>query len=306
MGRFSASGHHGKLHSAVWRLRLCCCGSNHVDAFGPLGALASHHRILGTNLTTLALSKVSRTVTGSRPLGADGKRDGPGTGGSNNGHIIILSPNRNKVSAKTVKHGNSGRGRIILTVTGGIHSVLHGRKVSTHLAHSNSAFVPLCSHIRVTRGRNTSLFVSVRTSNFAGPGTTNTSMFTLSGHKTDDTVTGCLSRHRGHTSRITNGGTASGSRLLRRILFSLIRASAVGGDLALNSRVLGGVGPIRGLRDHGARRTTFIILGSPSIPSILIRASFVAGPRRRQLLNATTFHRGVTATVTRNIVDCFR
>lgn len=83
--------------------------------------------------------------------------------------IIIVSPKRNKRSPNTIK-GVSGRGGVGLGMTLGLNGRVGGGYPSMGIvcAQSQSVFVPLSQHTRVTGGTGTSLFVSVRAGTLTG------------------------------------------------------------------------------------------------------------------------------------------
>lgn len=146
---------------------------------------------------------------------------------------VIVSPNRNKHSPKTVKINNLHRGSIASTVTCRITEVLRRDKTRIILAHSSSQRVSLTPQIRVTRQTGTSLFIDVRTGSV----------------DLDEPRMGklraCCRDSNGHLTRI-----------VRRSVLHLIA-----------------------VHSHKIHRTHFRILMGASVPTILIRAKFIAKTR---------------------------
>lgn len=77
--------------------------------------------------------------------------------------IIIVSPNRNKQSPKTMNVNNLRRGRIVFPVSLQITRLLRRRKIAIIVAHHSSDALSLRDQISVTGHSRNGVFIDVRT-----------------------------------------------------------------------------------------------------------------------------------------------
>ncbi len=199
-------------------------------------------------------------------------------------HVIFLSPKRNKSSKNTRSVvRKSLRGSVTLSVSGHLSECLGTTNVRMQCSHGSSAFGALARHARLTLRTGTSVFVDVRYGGTTNGDTHKVRAFAV-------TFRSCSSAST--SSHVTGGHHANGA------------CSDHGSDL---NCVVRSTLPMEHKREsHKLERTQFRMLHGTTVPTVLVRYNFLSGRNRTTTLTDPECHRGLTRTVTRNVVGCFR
>lgn len=88
------------------------------------------------------------------------------------------------------------------------------------------------------------------------------------------------------------------------VVFRFVRSGCVSRDIRLTSLMRGRFHRAYGHASQNIRRTNFLMLGTDTVPDVLIRLKFVSAPRRRQCLGARTKAASLTGNVFHTFLAC--
>jgi N-acetylmuramoyl-L-alanine amidase len=77
--------------------------------------------------------------------------------------------------------------------------------------------------------------------------------------------------------------------LLQQVLFDLVQTDTIKNSLTLGSHILKNIKPVHKLHSRNTEQAAFVVLKSPSIPSVLVETSFITNPGEEKLLGTTAF-----------------
>ena len=75
--------------------------------------------------------------------------------------------------------------------------------------------------------------------------------------------------------------------LLQQVLFDLVQTDTIKNSLTLGSHILKKIKPVHRLHSRSTEQAAFVVLKSPSIPSVLVETSFITNPEEERLLGTT-------------------
>lgn len=108
----------------------------------------------------------------------------------------------------------------------------------------------------------------------------------------------CRSSCGAHCTKFGPGSTRS------CVVFRFVRSGCVRRDMRLTSLIRGRFHRRYGQISQKMRRTKFLMLGTDTVPDVLIRLNFVSAPRRRHCLGARRKDSALTGNVCQTFLSC--
>ena len=71
---------------------------------------------------------------------------------------------------------------------------------------------------------------------------------------------------------------------MQQVLFDLVQTDTIKNSLTLGSHILKRIKPVHRLHSKSTEQAAFVVLKSPSIPSVLVETSFITNPEEERLL----------------------
>ncbi|PXV14234.1 N-acetylmuramoyl-L-alanine amidase, partial [Salmonella enterica] len=93
--------------------------------------------------------------------------------------------------------------------------------------------------------------------------------------------------------------------LLQQVLFDLVQTDTIKNSLTLGSHILKKIKPIHKLHSRTTEQAAFVVLKSPSIPSVLVETSFITNPEEERLLGTTAFRQKIATAIANGIISYF-
>jgi N-acetylmuramoyl-L-alanine amidase len=87
------------------------------------------------------------------------------------------------------------------------------------------------------------------------------------------------------------------------VLFDLVQTDTIKNSLTLGSHILKKIKPVHRLH-KGTEQAAFVVLKSPSIPSVLVETSFITNPEE-ELLGTTAFRQKIANAIASGIISYF-
>ncbi len=259
---------------------LAATASSPLLAVGQALAHERHRR------GALAAPPVLRRVAPPRPLvildpGHGGKDPGAiGTAGTYEKHIAIAAAT--ELHARLV---SAGRQRCVLT-------------------RDDDHFIPLEDRVAIAERHGAALFVSMHADAIASShAIRGASVYTLS-TTASDAQTAALARRENSADRFAGPRFRSTSPEVQRILADLVEEETRVGSTRMAGEVVRSLGSETGLLPNPSRHAAFVVLKSPSIPSVLVEMGFMSNPEDEALLR-TRRHRDRITLALQGAVDDF-
>lgn len=78
---------------------------------------------------------------------------------------------------------------------------------------------------------------------------------------------------------------------MQQVLFDLVQTDTIKNSLTLGSHILKKIKPVHKLHSRNTEQAAFVVLKSPSVPSVLVETSFITNPEEERLLGWRRFVR---------------
>ena len=89
------------------------------------------------------------------------------------------------------------------------------------------------------------------------------------------------------------------------MLFDLVQTDTIKNSLTLGSHILKKIKPVHRLHSKSTEQAAFVVLKSPSIPSVLVETSFITNPDEERLLGTTAFRQKIANAIASGIISYF-
>ncbi len=84
-----------------------------------------------------------------------------------------------------------------------------------------------------------------------------------------------------------------------------MQTDTIKNSLTLGSHILKQIKPVHRLHSQNTEQAAFVVLKSPSIPSVLVETSFITNPEEEQLLGTTAFRQKIASAIASGIISYF-
>ena len=99
--------------------------------------------------------------------------------------------------------------------------------------------------------------------------------------------------------------TTDKDHLLQQVLFDLVQTDTIKNSLTLGSHILKKIKPVHRLHSRSTEQAAFVVLKSPSIPSVLVETSFITNPEEERLLGTAAFRQKIATAIANGIISYF-
>ena len=76
-------------------------------------------------------------------------------------------------------------------------------------------------------------------------------------------------------------------------------------SLTLGSHILKKIKPVHKLHSRNTEQAAFVVLKSPSVPSVLVETSFITNPEEERLLGTTAFRQKIATAIAKGVISYF-
>ena len=93
--------------------------------------------------------------------------------------------------------------------------------------------------------------------------------------------------------------------LLQQVLFDLVQTDTIKNSLTLGSHILKKIKPVHKLHSRNTEQAAFVVLKSPSVPSVLVETSFITNPEEERLLGTAAFRQKIATAIAEGVISYF-
>ena len=114
-----------------------------------------------------------------------------------------------------------------------------------------------------------------------------------------------LSDRENRADEVAGKKATDKDHLLQQVLFDLVQTDTIKNSLTLGSHILKKIKPVHKLHSRNTEQAAFVVLKSPSIPSVLVETSFITNPNEEKLLGTTAFRQKIATAIANGIISYF-
>jgi N-acetylmuramoyl-L-alanine amidase len=159
--------------------------------------------------------------------------------------------------------------------------------------------------VEIAHQHGADLFMSIHADGFTNPSAAGASVFALSNRGASSAMAKYLSDRENAADDLAGKKAKDKDHLLQQVLFDLVQTDTIKNSLTLGSHILRQIKPVHRLHSRNTEQAAFVVLKSPSIPSVLVETSFITNPQEEKLLGTTAFRQKIANAIADGIISYF-
>lgn len=277
-----------------------------MSTFKPLKIFTSRRQVLKAGLAALTLSGMSRAIAkDDSSLKTSNGHSQPKAKKAGSRRIVMLDPGHGGIDTGAIGGNGSKEKHVVLAIAKIVRTILRNRGIDAHLTRTGDTFIPLYDRVEIAHQHGADLFMSIHADGFTNPSAAGASVFALSNRGASSAMAKYLSDRENAADDLAGKKAKDKDHLLQQVLFDLVQTDTIKNSLTLGSHILRQIKPVHRLHSRNTEQAAFVVLKSPSIPSVLVETSFITNPQEEKLLGTTAFRQKIANAIADGIISYF-
>lgn len=277
-----------------------------MSTFKPLKIFTSRRQVLKAGLAALTLSGMSRAIAkDDSSLKTSNGHSQPKAKKAGSRRIVMLDPGHGGIDTGAIGGNGSKEKHVVLAIAKIVRTLLRNRGIDARLTRTGDTFIPLYDRVEIAHQHGADLFMSIHADGFTNPSAAGASVFALSNRGASSAMAKYLSDRENAADDVAGKKAKDKDHLLQQVLFDLVQTDTIKNSLTLGSHILRQIKPVHRLHSRNTEQAAFVVLKSPSIPSVLVETSFITNPQEEKLLGTTAFRQKIASAIADGIISYF-
>lgn len=268
----------------------------------------SRRQLLLSGLTALTLAPVNKALAAgndSKPLKTSTTHTKPKPKAARARRIVMIDPGHGGIDTGAIGANGSFEKKVVLAIAKKVRAILQSRGIDARLTRTGDTFIPLYDRVEIAHKHGAELFMSIHADGFTNPSAAGASVFALSNRGASSAMAKYLSERENAADDLADSATKNKDHYLQQVLFDLVQTDTIKNSLTLGSHILCQIKPMHRLHTKSIEQAAFVVLKSPSIPSVLVETSFITNPEEERLLGTPLFRQKIANAIAAGIVNYF-
>lgn len=275
-----------------------------MSTFKPLKTLASRRQVLKAGLAALTLSGTATALAREPALKTANGHSQPARKAVGK-RIVVLDPGHGGVDTGAIGPNGSKEKHVVLAIAKSVRTILRNNGIDARLTRGDDTFIPLYDRVEIAHKHGADLFMSIHADGFTNPSAAGASVFALSNRGASSAMAKYLSERENAADEKAGKKAQDKDHLLQQVLFDLVQTDTIKNSLTLGSHILKKIKPVHRLHSRATEQAAFVVLKSPSIPSVLVETSFITNPGEEKLLGTTAFRQKIANAIASGVISYF-
>nr|WP_318385093.1 N-acetylmuramoyl-L-alanine amidase AmiA [uncultured Enterobacter sp.] len=277
-----------------------------MSTFKPLKTLTSRRQVLKAGLAALTLSGMSKAIAkDDTPLKVTTAHSKPKPKKRGARRIVMLDPGHGGIDTGAIGSNGSKEKHVVLAIAKNVRSILRSQGIDARLTRTGDTFIPLYDRVEIAHQHGADLFMSIHADGFTNPSAAGASVFALSNRGASSAMAKYLSDRENAADDLAGKKAQDKDHLLQQVLFDLVQTDTIKNSLTLGSHILKQIKPVHRLHSKHTEQAAFVVLKSPSVPSVLVETSFITNPAEEKLLGTTAFRQKIADAIASGVMSYF-
>ncbi|PDO87440.1 N-acetylmuramoyl-L-alanine amidase AmiA [Kosakonia pseudosacchari] len=277
-----------------------------MSTFKPLKTLTSRRQVLKAGLAALTLTGMSRAIAKDEtPLKTTTGHSKPKAKKAGAKRIVMLDPGHGGIDTGAIGHNGSQEKHVVLAIAKNVRAQLRAQGIDARLTRTGDKFIPLYDRVEIAHQHGADLFMSIHADGFTNPSAAGASVFALSNRGASSAMAKYLSDKENAADDLAGKKARDKDHLLQQVLFDLVQTDTIKNSLTLGSHILKQIKPVHRLHSRNTEQAAFVVLKSPSIPSVLVETSFITNPAEEKLLGTAAFRQKIASAIADGVLSYF-
>ncbi|WP_318373975.1 N-acetylmuramoyl-L-alanine amidase AmiA [Enterobacter sp.] len=277
-----------------------------MNTFKPLKTLTSRRQVLKAGLAVLTLSGMSKALAKEEAsLKVANSHSQPKAKKSGARRVVVLDPGHGGIDTGAIGGNGSKEKHVVLAIAKNVRSILRSKGIDARLTRTGDTFIPLYDRVEIAHKHGADLFMSIHADGFTNPNAAGASVFALSNRGASSAMAKYLSERENAVDELAGKKATDKDHLLQQVLFDLVQTDTIKNSLTLGSHILKQIKPVHRLHSKHTEQAAFVVLKSPSVPSVLVETSFITNPAEEKLLGTAAFRQKIASAIAAGVISYF-
>jgi N-acetylmuramoyl-L-alanine amidase len=221
--------------------------------------------------------------------------------------IVVLDPGHGGEDPGASGPHHAKEKTVVLAIAKDLKRILNKKKgITVKLTRTGDYYIPLRERIRIAKSYKADLMVSIHADSFVDKNAQGASVYALSLRGSTSEAARLMANRENSADLITGGfNIKDKSDTLAGVLIDLAQTGSLRSSLRLGRKVLDSIDEFARLHKRRVEQAAFVVLKSPSIPSILIETGFISNPIESRRLTSAVYQRKMAKAIERGILNYF-
>jgi len=272
-----------------------------MSTFKPLKALTSRRQVLKAGLAALTLTGIAKQAQAKdeSTLKTSNGHSKPKTKKAGAKRLVMLDPGHGGIDTGAIGRNGSKEKHVVLAIAKNVRAILRSNGIDARLTRTGDTFIPLYDRVEIAHKHGADLFMSIHADGFTNPSAAGASVFALSNRGASSAMAKYLS------DEVAGKKATDKDHLLQQVLFDLVQTDTIKNSLTLGSHILKRIKPVHRLHSKSTEQAAFVVLKSPSIPTVLVETSFITNPEEERLLGTKAFRQKIANAIASGVISYF-
>ncbi|GGD32375.1 N-acetylmuramoyl-L-alanine amidase AmiA [Franconibacter pulveris 1160] len=277
-----------------------------MSTIKPLKKLTSRRQLLLTGLAALTVTGINKALAKEeKPLATSNSHSKPKAKKAGAKRVVMLDPGHGGIDTGAIGHNGSKEKHVVLAIAKKVRAILRARGIDARLTRSDDTFIPLYDRVEIAHQHGADLFMSIHADGFTSPTAAGASVFALSNRGASSAMAKYLSDRENAADDVAGSRVKNKDHYLQQVLFDLVQTDTIKNSLTLGSHILRQIKPVHRLHSRSTEQAAFVVLKSPSIPSVLVETSFITNPEEEKLLGTNAFRQKIATAIANGVISYF-
>lgn len=270
-----------------------------------LTLLTTRRQLLLTGLAALTLAGINKALASDTATKKISSASTNPAAKKRTRRIVVLDPGHGGIDTGAIGPNGSKEKHVVLAIAKNVRNILRSKGIETRLTRSSDKFIPLDERIEIAYQHNASLFMSIHADGFTNPSASGASVFALSNRGASSAMAKYISERENAADDVAGKKAKNKDQYLQQVLFDLVQTDTIKNSLTLGSHILKNIKSVHKLHSKQTEQAAFVVLKSPSIPSVLVETSFITNPAEEKLLGTTAFRQKIANAIAAGVISYF-
>ena len=250
---------------------------------------SGHRLVVDLQLNEKAKSKVSPVARGlseqpQRPV------------------LVVIDPGHGGKDPGAMGHNGVREKDVVLAIGTELAKLINQRPgMRALLTRSDDRIIKLSKRRQFARENQADLFLSIHANSFSGRQVKGSAVYALSEKGASSAAAQALADKENAADLIGGIDLSDKDDLVKSVLLDLSQNATQQSSLQLADRVLHGLGGVNKIHKKEVQTAGFVVLKSPSVPSVLVETAFISNPGEEKLLGSRGGQRKLAKAIFRGV-----
>jgi len=266
--------------------------------------LTTRRQLLMTGFAALTLAAISKSWA-KDDASQSKKNNTKPANKSRSRRIVMIDPGHGGIDSGAIGHNGSKEKHVVLAIAKNVRAILRSKGIDARLTRTTDEFIPLYDRVEIAHKHGASLFMSIHADGFTNPSAAGASVFALSNRGASSAMAKYLSDKENAADDVAGKKVKDKDHYLQQVLFDLVQTDTIKNSLTLGSHIIKHIKPVHKLHSRNTEQAAFVVLKSPSVPSVLVETSFITNPGEEKLLGTTAFRQKIANAIASGVLSYF-